>query len=192
MGLVRRGEENLPRWFDLTIDYQCLRALSSTLREAGWNVTVSVWQDREVIAVQPGYVEDSYGAAVDIGSTTVALYLCNLRTGELLAAESEMNPQIVYGEDVMSRIQYAFEHKDGLEKLHKAVIATLNKLLKQAVKTANLSLRAQAKQSPDAVSSPAEEEIASGKGAPRNGIRVEDILYWKWCWSATRPCTIWY
>jgi uncharacterized 2Fe-2S/4Fe-4S cluster protein (DUF4445 family) len=138
MGLVRRGEENLPRWFDLTIDYQCLRTLSATLRGAKWNVTVSVWQDKEVIAVQPGYVEDSYGAAVDIGSTTVALYLCNLRTGELLAAESEMNPQIVYGEDVMSRIQYSIEHPDGLEKLHKAVIATLNKLLKQAAKTAQI------------------------------------------------------
>jgi uncharacterized 2Fe-2S/4Fe-4S cluster protein (DUF4445 family) len=138
MGLVRRGEENLPRWFDLNIDYQCLRGLSSTLREAKWNVTVSVWQDQEVIEVQAGYVEDSYGAAVDIGSTTVALYLCNLRTGEILAAESEMNPQIVYGEDVMSRIQYAIENKDGLEKLHKAIIGTLNKLLKQAAKAAQI------------------------------------------------------
>jgi uncharacterized 2Fe-2S/4Fe-4S cluster protein (DUF4445 family) len=135
MGLIRRGEENLPRWSDLTIDYQCLRTLSSTLRQAKWNVTVSIWQDKEVIAVQPGYMEDSYGAAVDIGSTTVALYLCNLRTGEILAAESEMNPQIVYGEDVMSRIQYSIEHKDGLEKLHKAIIATLNKLLKQAARS---------------------------------------------------------
>lgn len=138
IGLVRRGEKNLPRWFDLTIDYQCLRTLSSTLREAKWNVTVSVWRDSEVIAVQPGYVEDSYGAAMDIGSTTVALYLCNLRTGELLAAESEMNPQIVYGEDVMSRIQYTIGHADGLEKLHKAIIATLNKLLKLAAKTAKI------------------------------------------------------
>ncbi|HZJ21688.1 MAG TPA: ASKHA domain-containing protein [Anaerolineales bacterium] len=138
MGLVRRGEENLPRWFNLDIDYQCLRTLSSTLREAKWNVTVSVWQDKEVIEVQAGYVEDSYGAAVDIGSTTVALYLCNLRTGEILAAESEMNPQIVYGEDVMSRIQYSIEHKDGLEKLHKAIISTLNKLLKQAAHTASI------------------------------------------------------
>jgi uncharacterized 2Fe-2S/4Fe-4S cluster protein (DUF4445 family) len=138
MGLVRRGEENLPRWFDLTVDYQALRTLSSTLREAKWNVTVSVWQDKQVIEVQPGYVEESYGAAVDIGSTTVALYLCNLRTGEILAAESEMNPQIVYGEDVMSRIQYAIENKDGLEKLHKAIITTLNKLLKQAAKVAGI------------------------------------------------------
>ena len=186
MGLVRRGEEDLPRWFDLTIDYQCLRALSSTLRQANWNVTVSVWQDKEVIEVQPGYVEDSYGAAVDIGSTTVALYLCNLRTGELLAAESEMNPQIVYGEDVMSRIQYAIEHPDGLQKLHKAVIATLNKLLKQAVKSANMSLRAQAKQSPDSQEAPLEAGVALGNpstalrsaqdGRPLNDIKVEDIL----------------
>ena len=137
MGLVRGGEENLPQWHELSIDYQCLRTLSKTMREANWNVTVSVWNDKEVIQVQPGLHEDSYGAAVDIGSTTIALYLSNLRTGEILAAESEMNPQIVYGEDVMSRIQYAIEHKDGLEKLHKAVIATLNKLVRQAVKSAN-------------------------------------------------------
>jgi uncharacterized 2Fe-2S/4Fe-4S cluster protein (DUF4445 family) len=136
MGLVRRGEENLPRWYNFDIDYQCLRTLSSTLRGAKWNVTVSVWKDREVIAIDPGYVENSYGAAVDIGSTTVALYLCNLRTGEMLAAQSDMNPQIVYGEDVMSRIQYAIEHPDGLEKLHKAIISTLNKLLKQAASEA--------------------------------------------------------
>ena len=138
MRLVRGVEAELPRWHELTIDYQCLRTLSKTLREANWNVTVSVWQDQEVIDVQPGYVEDSYGAAVDIGSTTVALYLCNLRTGELLAAESEMNPQIVYGEDVMSRIQYTIEHPDGLEKLHKAIIGMLNKLLKQAAHTAKI------------------------------------------------------
>ena len=138
MALVRGVDAKLPRWYEMTIDYQCLRTLSKTLRDSKWNVTVSVWQDKEVIEVQAGYVEDSYGAAVDIGSTTVALYLCNLRTGELLAAESEMNPQIVYGEDVMSRIQYTIEHPDGLEKLHKAVIATLNKLLKQAAHTANI------------------------------------------------------
>jgi uncharacterized 2Fe-2S/4Fe-4S cluster protein (DUF4445 family) len=138
MGLVHGVDANLPRWYDLTIDYQCLRKLSKTLRDSKWNVTVSVWNNKEVIAVQGGYHEDSYGAAVDIGSTTVALYLCNLRTGEMLAAESEMNPQIVYGEDVMSRIQYAIEYPDGLEKLHKAIIATLNKLLKQAAKTGEI------------------------------------------------------
>lgn len=167
MGLVRRGEEHLPHWSDFTVDYTCLRTLSSTLREAKWNVTVSVWQDKEVVQVQAGYHEDSYGAAVDIGSTTVALYLCNLRTGEILAAESEMNPQIVYGEDVMSRIQYTIEHPDGLEKLHKAIIATLNKLLKQAVKTANAYLL-------ETVGFDTGEE--SARLTQPTGIKVEDIL----------------
>jgi uncharacterized 2Fe-2S/4Fe-4S cluster protein (DUF4445 family) len=137
MSLIRRGEENLPKAGDLRIDYQCLRVLADAMREGDWKVTVTVWQDKEVIRVQPGYMEKSYGAAVDIGSTTIALYLCDLETGEILAAESEMNPQIVYGEDVMSRIQYAISEPDGLEKQHKAVINTLNKLLKQAVKMAN-------------------------------------------------------
>ena len=138
--LVHGVDAKVPRWYDMNIDYQCLRTLSKTLRDAKWSVTVSVWNDKEVIAVQGGYHEESYGAAVDIGSTTVALYLCNLRTGELLAAESEMNPQIVYGEDVMSRIQYAIEHPDGLEKLHKAIISTLNKLLSKAAHEAKIKL----------------------------------------------------
>ena len=179
MGLVRGGEEKLPRWYDFDIDYACLRTLAKTLREAKWNVTVTVRNDKEVIAVQAGYHEESYGAAVDIGSTTVALYLCNLRTGEVLASESEMNPQIVYGEDVMSRIQYAIDQPDGLEKLHKAIIATLNKLLKQAVKTANASLRVAQGASKQ---SPASKEIASGRekqaeqDRPRNdGIKLDEI-----------------
>jgi uncharacterized 2Fe-2S/4Fe-4S cluster protein (DUF4445 family) len=141
MPLIRRGEENLPKAGDLTIDYQCLRGLANTVREGHWKVTVTIWQDKEVIRVQPGYVEKSYGAAVDIGSTTIALYLCDLETGEILAAESEMNPQIVYGEDVMSRIQYAISEPDGLEKQHKAVIRTLNQLLGQATKSASRQVR---------------------------------------------------
>jgi uncharacterized 2Fe-2S/4Fe-4S cluster protein (DUF4445 family) len=175
MGLVRGGEENLPRWSDFTVDYACMRTMSATLREAKWKVTVSVWQDKEVVQVQAGYHEDSYGAAVDIGSTTVALYLCNLRTGEILAAESEMNPQIVYGEDVMSRIQYTIEHPDGLEKLHKAIIATLNKLLKQAVKTANKKLSESTEEGEnEQVSELADDAIDQDSTIQR--ISVEDIL----------------
>ncbi|MBE7536549.1 MAG: DUF4445 domain-containing protein [Anaerolineales bacterium] len=177
MQLVHGVEAKIPRWREFTIDYRCLQTLAKTLREAAWNVTVSVWNNSEVVAVRAGFHEDSYGAAVDIGSTTVALYLCNLRTGELLAAESEMNPQIVYGEDVMSRIQYSAEHSDGLEKLHKAIISTLNKLLKQAVRSANMSLRAEP-QTANTKRSFSELEIASDKepARPRNDININDIL----------------
>ena len=79
----------------------------------------------------PGYAEGVYGLAVDIGSTTVAGHLCDLRTGEILATESTMNPQVTYGEDLMSRVSYAMMHQDGLEKMHKAIIDTLNRLAAQ-------------------------------------------------------------
>jgi len=138
MALVQRGETNLPQPDDLTIDYHTLRGLADTLRDDEWKVTATVWMDREVIRVQPGYHEDSYGAAADIGSTTLALYLCDLRTGEIVAAESEMNPQIVYGEDIMSRMQYTIGEPEGLATLHKAVIDALNKLLKRAARTARI------------------------------------------------------
>jgi uncharacterized 2Fe-2S/4Fe-4S cluster protein (DUF4445 family) len=122
------------------IDLPALRRLQGALREGGWKVTVTVWQD-EVIAVQPGYVEASYGLAVDIGSTTVAAYLCDLRTGALLATEAAMNPQVTYGEDLMSRISYVMSHRDGLEKMHEAIIETLNRLAAAAARQAGVQAR---------------------------------------------------
>lgn len=137
--LVRYGEPNLPLQSDLTIDYACLRTLSDTLRESNWRVTVSIWQDKEVVRVEPGYTEYLYGAAIDIGTTTIALYLCNLENGEIVAAESEMNPQIVYGEDVMSRIQYTIAHQDGLRTLHKVIIKVLNQMLARAARDSGIT-----------------------------------------------------
>jgi uncharacterized 2Fe-2S/4Fe-4S cluster protein (DUF4445 family) len=113
---------------NLSIDLIALRDLQEVLRKESWKVTVTLWQDSEVIDLRPGYDEGIYGLAVDIGSTTVASYLCDLRTGELLATESMMNPQVSYGEDLMSRVSYAMEHKNGLHKMHKDIIAALNKL----------------------------------------------------------------
>ncbi len=125
----------------LTIDLQALRNLQAALRKGKWKVTVTVWQDREVIDVRPGYQEGAYGLAVDIGSTTVAAYLCDLRTGELLATESLMNPQVKYGEDLMSRISYAMMNDDGLDKMHKAIIDSLNTLAARAAKEGGIHSR---------------------------------------------------
>jgi uncharacterized 2Fe-2S/4Fe-4S cluster protein (DUF4445 family) len=126
---------------DLQIELSVLRQLQSTLREGKWAVTVTIWQEKMVIDVQPGYVEGMYGLAVDIGSTTVAGHLCDLRSGEILATVSAMNPQVAYCEDLMSRISYTVEHKEGLEKMHTAIIDTLNKLAAQAARTAGLRQR---------------------------------------------------
>ena len=125
----------------LSIDLMALRRLQPALRKGNWAVTVTLWHDREVIDVQSGYKEGIYGLAVDIGSTTVAGHLCDLRTGAVLATESMMNPQVTYGEDLMSRVSYAMTNPAGLDKMHAAIIEALNSLAARAVRRAGLQLR---------------------------------------------------
>ena len=122
----------------LSIDLPVLQRLQSALRAGNWAVTVTLWQEREVIDVQPGYQEGAYGLAVDIGTTSLAGYLCDLRTGEILTTEAMMNPQVAYGEDLMSRISYAAQQRDGLQKMHAAIIDALNKLAARAAKAAGI------------------------------------------------------
>jgi uncharacterized 2Fe-2S/4Fe-4S cluster protein (DUF4445 family) len=140
----RRLQDALEREWGLTglsIDLLALRRLQMALRQGNWGVTAIVWSDREVIDIKPGYVEGIYGLAVDIGSTTVAVYLCDLRTGVVLATESTMNPQISFGEDLMSRVSYVLMNEDGTEKMHDAIIKALNKLAAQAAYSAGLRAR---------------------------------------------------
>jgi uncharacterized 2Fe-2S/4Fe-4S cluster protein (DUF4445 family) len=123
-----------------TIDITTLRDLQKNIRAGKWTLTVSLWHDREVIEARPAYDEGIYGLAVDIGSTTVAGYLCNLQTGEVVATESVMNPQITYGEDLMSRVSYAMMHDDGTSKMHGAIIKTLNRLIADAARQAKIDV----------------------------------------------------
>jgi uncharacterized 2Fe-2S/4Fe-4S cluster protein (DUF4445 family) len=123
---------------ELRIDYFALRDLQKTLRQGKWEVTATVWNEHDVIRLQPGYEDGAYGFAVDLGTTTVAGHLVNLRTGEILATEAMMNPQTTYGEDLMSRISYGMMNPDGVEKMHRAIIEALSKLVKRATRAAKL------------------------------------------------------
>jgi uncharacterized 2Fe-2S/4Fe-4S cluster protein (DUF4445 family) len=123
---------------DLTIDYPVLVSLQNKVREGDWKVTVSVWKDKEVVNVEAGEVKKGYGLAVDIGTTTVAGYLCDLTSGEVLATEAMMNPQVAYGEDVMSRIGYATKEKGGLKRLNDAIIKGLNQIAHEATRRAGI------------------------------------------------------
>ncbi|MHB8917522.1 MAG: ASKHA domain-containing protein, partial [Desulfocucumaceae bacterium] len=123
---------------DLGIDYFVLLELPDAVRDGNWCVTATVWNDREIIRVEPGLAERCVGLAVDIGTTTVAAYLCDLRSGEVLVTDSMMNPQVRYGEDVLSRITYHMMNDDGLEKMHRAIIDGVNTLAARMTKKVDL------------------------------------------------------
>ena len=123
----------------LSVDYPVLKELPQILREGSWTVTATIWQEKEVIRVAPGKRETSLGAAVDVGTTTLAAFLCDLTTGEVLAKASRMNPQIGYGEDVLARISYAASETDGREKLQASIIEALNALTADMTEKAGFS-----------------------------------------------------
>lgn len=118
---------------DLKFDYVVLKELQEVLRQGDWNATVTVWMDKEIIKVEPGFVENCYGLAVDIGTTTCVGYLSDLNTGRVVNTESMMNPQVPYGEDVMSRITYAMTNPNGLETMQRAIIEGLNEIIEKVV-----------------------------------------------------------
>jgi uncharacterized 2Fe-2S/4Fe-4S cluster protein (DUF4445 family) len=105
-----------------------LRQLSHT-GEDSKGITIAVHEDRGVTAVLPGRWERSLGVAVDLGTTTVAAYLCDLRTGTVLASTAETNPQRRYGEDVISRIAYADANGAGLDELERQAVRIVNELI---------------------------------------------------------------
>jgi uncharacterized 2Fe-2S/4Fe-4S cluster protein (DUF4445 family) len=125
----------------LRIDLHALRRLGPAIRDGKQQVTVVVWNEAEVIDVHPGYHEGLYGLAVDVGSTTVAAHLLDLHTGAVLATEAMMNPQVTYGEDLMSRVSYAMMHDDGLATMHDAIVKGLNRLAGMAAASAGLRAR---------------------------------------------------
>lgn len=122
----------------MTIDLPALRGLGSAIREGNWTVTATIREGREVIRVEPGFADTLVGLAVDVGSTTIAGHLCDLLTGEVLATEDMMNPQVSFGEDIMSRMSYVNERENGLSDLQQAVINALNKLARGAARQAGL------------------------------------------------------
>ncbi len=116
------------RLTNLSCDVTVLRDLQQALRKGQWKVTVAVHGESQIIAVWPGFHEKAYGMAVDVGSTTVAAHLCDLESGELVAAAGVMNPQIRFGEDLMSRVSYAMMNPGGALQMTDAIRAALSAL----------------------------------------------------------------
>jgi uncharacterized 2Fe-2S/4Fe-4S cluster protein (DUF4445 family) len=115
-----------------------LKSLQKVLRAGGWGVTAAM-RGRTLVALWPGLVEKAYGIAVDIGSTTIAAHLCDLASGEVLASAGLMNPQIRFGEDLMSRVSYVMLHPGGDRELTAAVREAVDQLIGSVAETAGIA-----------------------------------------------------
>ena len=118
----------------LTTDPHLLPKVQSILRAGDWKVTAAIFCDRDdtpprLIALYPGLKNEAYGIACDIGSTTIAMHLSSLLSGRTLASSGTSNPQIRFGEDLMSRVSYVMMNPEGREAMTKAVREAINGLI---------------------------------------------------------------
>lgn len=127
----------------LEADLHVVQALQKALRAGQWTVTVAVHhgnppEGNRIVAVWPGFHDQIFGIACDIGSTTIAAHLCDLSTGEVVASAGLMNPQIRFGEDLMSRVSYVMMNPGGDAEMTAAVRDAVNTLLVQVTRDAGI------------------------------------------------------
>jgi uncharacterized 2Fe-2S/4Fe-4S cluster protein (DUF4445 family) len=123
---------------NLECDLSVLQQLQPVLRAGEWKVTVAVHDTSRIIAVWPGFHETAFGLAVDVGSTTIAAHLCDLVSGEVVASAGRMNPQIRFGEDLMSRVSYSMMNPGGAAQMTAAVRQALSELAAEVAATAGI------------------------------------------------------
>ncbi len=115
-----------------TIDFNLLRGLQPLIHESKGCLTVAIRDHKEIVAIYPQGKHQIIGAAIDIGSTTLALYIYDLKNAKLVYESSAMNPQIRFGEDLMSRVSYVMMNKGGDKKLTTAVRTKITEMLHEA------------------------------------------------------------
>ncbi|MFX0544635.1 ASKHA domain-containing protein [Roseovarius sp. S1116L3] len=129
----------------ITADLSLMSKLQPTLRKGKWQVTVALNKGHEsdvarVLEIWPGLHEDGlYGLAIDLGSTTIAAHLTDLDTGAVIASSGIMNPQIRFGEDLMSRVSYAMMNPGGDKEMTRAVREAINTLAEEIAKEADIA-----------------------------------------------------
>ena len=124
---------------NLKISMEILKRITDLVRKSDFKVTVTLYNN-EVIDIENGNTTKSgYGIAFDIGTTTVVGYLVDLKTGEELSAVAKTNPQVIHGDDVISRIEFIQKRKDGLEKLQGEIVNTLNEVIREITQKAGIN-----------------------------------------------------
>ena len=123
---------------NLDTDIAVIRALNAALEKDRGRVTVAVHEAKTIIGIWAGLHEKAYGVAIDIGSTTIAGHLADLADGSVLASSGVMNPQIRFGEDLMSRVSYAMMHDEGAGEMTRAVREALDSLIAGLARTGGI------------------------------------------------------
>jgi len=133
--LSGHGEMRIER-----ICLDALRRIPHVVRGAELKVTITIWKNKEIISVEVGDKQRKlYGFAVDVGTTKLAGYLVDLDFGTIVTAMSSTNPQIPYGEDVISRMSFIMKDPKGLSQLQTLVIKEINKLILETCKRAHVT-----------------------------------------------------
>ncbi len=135
--------ENDWGWEDLMVDSHLMPNVQEILRKGDWKVTAVIHKDMEtsrpsIMALYPGLKNEAYGIACDIGSTTIAMHLVSLLSGQTVASSGAPNPQIRFGEDLMSRVSYVMMNPEGREGMTTAVRVALNGLIENVCTEASV------------------------------------------------------
>jgi uncharacterized 2Fe-2S/4Fe-4S cluster protein (DUF4445 family) len=125
----------------LDCDLRVIQHLQKALRQGNWTVTVAVHHGKQITAVWPGFHDKAYGLAVDVGSTTIAGHLCDLSSGDVVASAGIMNPQIRFGEDLMSRVSYVMMNPGGDADMTRAVREAINGLAASVANEARIDIK---------------------------------------------------
>ena len=136
---IKKALEDQWSLTDLNFIVNDWKEILPILKEGGGKCTVAVRNNKELIAIFPGFMESCYGAAIDIGSTTIAINLCNLTDGSIESNQGSMNPQIRFGEDLMSRVSYCMQNPGSQEKLTQAARTAVNELIHKACNETEIS-----------------------------------------------------
>ena len=130
---------------NITTELPIIAALQAVLRKGEWKITCAVYSrapggGNRLVAIWPGFHDKAYGIAIDVGSTTIAAHLTNLSTGEVVASAGLMNPQIRFGEDLMSRVSYVMMNPGGDVEMTTAIRGALQQLAEDVGRQAGVDL----------------------------------------------------
>lgn len=130
---------------NLSCDLSIVAGLQKALRKGEWKITAAVYArapggGNRLAAIWPGFHDKVYGIAIDVGSTTIAAHLTNLSTGEVTASAGLMNPQIRFGEDLMSRVSYVMMNPGGETEMTAAIRQALNTLAQDVARQGGIDI----------------------------------------------------